>query len=276
LTTETIEIPATPADPEPQQTETKIPATEVVAEGAAPEPEVAAVQQVEVTEPEKPNYITREEWEKERAEVASKAASDALEQDRRRRQTENARKAKAEADQKDADQEAMDTLKAALGAKGVYEVPDDAALSAINRITAKKAERLASNTLDSMDAAWDWLTAPAYGKTDAELDDSAVAAAQRLGPKVQNFFNTIRPAIEAEARKGYIPESELSARVDAEISRRNAQKREGTEELKRPPEGAPASGGLTLAQYQAMTGAERTALPAEVKDRMARQAMGLA
>ena len=37
---------------------------------------------------------------------------------------------------KKADQEAMDTLKAALGAKGVYEVPDDAALSAINRITA--------------------------------------------------------------------------------------------------------------------------------------------
>src|SRR3990167_7953926 len=101
MTTETIETAPAPADQESQTAETEAQATEVVAEGAAPEPETVAVQQVEVTEPEKPNYITRDEWEKERAEVASKAASDALEQDRRRRQTENARKAKAEADERE-------------------------------------------------------------------------------------------------------------------------------------------------------------------------------
>ncbi len=238
MTTETIETAPAPADPEPQAVQTEIPATEVVAD-AAVEPEAAAVQQVEVTEPEKPNYITREEWEKERAEVAAKAAAEALELDRRRRQTENARKAKAEAEQREADQEAIDTLKAALGARGVYEVPDEAAISAINRITAKKAERLASNSLDVMEQAWDFLTAPAYGK-EVDLDESAEAAARRLGPKVQHLVNTIRPAIEAEARKGYIPESEIPARVEAEITRRNAQKREGTTELRRP-EGEPPS-----------------------------------
>lgn len=239
MTTETIETAPAPADPEPQTVQTETPATEVVAESAAVEPEAAAVPQVEVTEPEKPNYITREEWERERAEVAAKAAADALEQDRRRRQTENARRAKAEAEQREADQEAIDTLKAALGAKGVYEVPDEAAISAINRITAKKAERLASNSLDVMEQAWDFLTAPAYGK-EVDLDESAEAAARRLGPKVQHLVNTIRPAIEAEARKGYIPESEIPARVEAEITRRNAQKREGTTELRRP-EGEPPS-----------------------------------
>lgn len=259
MTTETIETAPAPADPEPQeQKETQIPMTEVITD-AAPEPEAAAVPQVEVTEPEKPNYITREEWEKERADVAAKAAAEALELDRRRRQTENARRAKAEAEQREADQEAIDTLKAALGAKGVYEVPDEAAISAINRITAKKAERLASNSLDVMEQAWDFLTAPAYGK-EVDLDESAEAAARRLGPKVQHLVNTIRPAIEAEARKGYIPESEIPARVEAEITRRNAQKREGTEELKRP-EGAPASNVMSWEAYQRLPDAEKLAMP---------------
>jgi hypothetical protein len=239
MVTEVIEAPVTEpvtTDPEPVEIQTQEPAP---AEPAAEPDDAAAVTQVEVTTPERPDYMTRADWEREKAEVASRAAADALESDRRRRQTENARKAKAEAEQHASDQEAVDTLKAALGAKGIYEVPDDAALAAINRIASKKAERMANASLDVVDEAWDYLTAPAYGKS-VDLADHFEEAAKRLGPKVQHLVATIRPAIEAKAREGYIAESELPKRFEAMQAAKNAKGREGQEELRRV-EGAPAS-----------------------------------
>ena len=191
-----------------------------------------------MTEPEKPDYITRADWEKERAEVAQRAAAEALESDRRRRQTENARRAKQEQDQRESDQEAIDVLKASLGAKGIYEVPDDAALNAVNRIASKKAERLAASALDTMDEGWDYLTGPAYGK-DVPFDDAFGQFANRFAPKLQHLVDQIRPAIEANARKGYIPESELPKRIEDAIAARAAKSREGKEELKRV-NGSPA------------------------------------
>jgi hypothetical protein len=93
--------------------------------------------------------------------------------------------------------------------------------------------------METVEAAFDYLTAPAYGKAE-EWSDDYTAAAGKLGPKLQNLVNTIRPQIEAKAREGYIAESDLPARVDAEIARRNAKAREGQEELKRVDGMAPS------------------------------------
>lgn len=240
MVTQVIETPAAPAstDPEPAEVQTEEPATEPVVEPAAEPGDAAAVTQVEVTPPTQPEYMTKADWEKEKAEVASRAASDALEADRRRRQTENARRAKQDQEQAASDQEAVDTLKAALGAKGIYEVPDDAALSAINRIASKKAERMANASLDVVTEAWDYLTAPAYGK-NVELADHFEAAAKMLGPKVQHLVDAIRPAIEAKAREGWIKEADLPKRYEAMDAARAAKGREGQTELQRV-EGAPS------------------------------------
>lgn len=230
------------SDPAPEPAQTETPPKTV--ESAAAEPTEAADLQVEVSEPAKPDYITRDEWEKERAEIAARAAAEALESDRRRRQTENARKAKQEQQEREEQQEALDILKASLGARGVFELPDESAVTAIDRIAKKKAERMASGALSTVDEAWDFITAPAYGKT-ADLDDSFEPAARMLAPKVQHLIDVIRPTIEANARKDYIHKDELPKYVKAEVERQTAQKREGEEPLRRP-EGQPSINTNTL------------------------------
>ena len=255
--TEPVEAPEAPVDPATPPAETEAPAPLEGVESAAPAEETAATDlQVEVTEPEKPDYMTRADWEREKADVAQRAATEALEADRRRRQTENARKARAEIEQRESDQEAVDTLKAALGAQGIYEVPDAAAMNAINRIASKKAERIATANLDTVEQALDFISAPAYGQT-VELDEAAEPAARRLAPKIQHLINTIRPQIEAEARKGYIAESDLPARVEAEIARRAAKGREGQTELARPSGQPAANDTSTVAERLDRIGTSR-------------------
>ena len=245
------------------QTETAETAVKTAVEERAAETkteDAAVVQQVEVVE-EKPDYMTRADWEREKAEVEKRAAADALEADRRRRQTENARKATAEKREAEERVEARDTVKAAFGAAGVYEIPDDAVYTAIDRVARKRADQLATSSHDTVEQAWDYLTAPAYGK-QVDLDAEAETAASRLGPKLQHLVNTIRPAIEAEARKGYIAESELPARVQAEIARINAKANEGKPELVRV-DGAPASTVMSWAAYNALSDQEKLAMPVE-------------
>lgn len=239
MVTEVTEAPEVDQAPVQTETETPVETPEVPAEGAAPEePEAAA--QIEVTEPTKPDYITREEWEKERREVAERAAAEALEADRRRRQTENARKAQAEQKRIERQARTIDTVKASFGARGIYEIPDEAVVTAIQRVAQDEAESLTTESLELVERAFDYLTAPAYGK-EADWDDALAPAAGKLQPKLQHLINTVRPAIEAAAREGYIHKDELPKHVEAEIARRNAKAREGQEDLKRTGP-APATG----------------------------------
>ena len=232
---EVAEAPA--SAPEVPVEETEVPATEPVVEDAAPDPEPAAELQVSV-EPEKPDYITRADWEREKAEVAAKAAADAIEQDRRRRQTENARKAAAEKREQEDREEARDAVKAAFGAEG-YQVPDETVYKAIDRVASKKAQSILASHADAIETVFDYIVAPITGQ-DVQIEDGMVPLGKQLAPKVQAFINQFVPQIEAKAREGYIPASELGKHVDAEIARRNAQKRQGTEELQRV-EGTPSS-----------------------------------
>lgn len=244
MVTETIpETTETQVDPEPQPTVTETPETpQAESESAAPETETAATTpQLEVVE-EKPTAKTDAEWEQERREIAARAAQDALEADRRRRQTEGARKAQQERRDAELRAETQDVVRATLSAKlGVDPslITDDAIDTAISRAARRQAESLTAGSLDSVEQAWDYLTAPAYGK-QIDLDPEFEAAASRLGPKLQHLVNTIRPQIEEQARKGYIHESELPKIKEAAIAAHNASLRDGTEDLKRP-EGA-ASG----------------------------------
>jgi hypothetical protein len=225
--------------------------TDPVTEPAADAPEAAAApQQVEVVEPEKPNYITREEWEKERADVAARAAADALETDRRKRQTENARKAKADQDRAERRQRAMDTVKAAFGARGVYEVPDEAVTTAISRVAQDEAEAQNASTLERFGEAMDWIGAPVTGEK-IDRPEGVDAMIDLIAPRLQNLFNTARPLIEQQAAEKAIAEfkaTELPKLLEADRAARNQQKRDGQEELTRV-EGTPASTNTGSIEY---------------------------
>lgn len=230
--------------PEPLQTETE--ASEVA--DAAPEVEAAAEpEQIQIAAPETPQYLTREEWEKEKAEVARQAAAEALEADRRRRQTENGRRSQQERREQDDRAELRDTVKAALGAQGIYEVPDETILTAVDRTVRKRSEQIAAQSLDRVDQAWEYLTAPVFN-AEVEYDQTFDEAARRLQPRIQELIDKIRPTIEAQARQGYIPESELQSRYDAMDAARQAKNREGKEELARV-EGTPAPANTNTLEY---------------------------
>jgi len=246
VVTETVIETPVLTDPEPQVIQTEEPVTEPVAEPAAEEPEAAAVPQVEVTET-KPDYLTREEWEKDKATVRQQAADEALENDRRRRQTENARKAQQEKRDAEMRAESIDVARATLGLTPEY-TSDEMIDKAITRAARKQAESLTAGSLDAVEQAWDYITAPAYGK-DVDLEDGAEAAARRLMPKVQHLIAQIRPAIEKAAREGYVLESELPKRYEDMDAARAAKGREGKEELARV-EGTPAPNSNSLEAWE--------------------------
>ena len=166
-------VETTPVDPEPQETQTEEPTTtEVVVEPAADAPEDAATQVV-VTEEPKPNYLTVEQWEKDKAEVAARAAADALETDRRRRQTEGARRALAEKREAEAIVEERDVVRATLASRlglDPQQMPDDVIDTAINRAARRRAEGLVAGETEKVDQAFEYITAKAYQK-DVDWDD---------------------------------------------------------------------------------------------------------
>lgn len=232
---ETTTLPV--SDPEPPVEETEsvdLPTEEDRGDAAAPSPdETAAAMQVDApVEETRPQYLTREEWEQEKAEVARRAAAEALEAERRRRQAENARKSAAAQREAEEQAEAVDLVRAAFGARGVYDIPDDAVITAIDRVARRRAQSLAAAQAEAVEAAFDYIVAPVTG-ADVELDESLVPIGQRLAPKVQALINQLVPQIEASARKDYIHKDEVPKLVEAEVARRAAQARRGTEELPR-------------------------------------------
>lgn len=233
-----VEVPADQAPPEAQ---TEAPATEPVVESAAAPPAEAAApepEQASVVEP-KPDYVTREELEAER----KRAAADAIEGERHRRQTENARKANAERRQAEDTQLVVNILKASYGAKGVYEHPDDAAVEALTMTARKMADAQVASYGDIVGPAWDWASAVIYGKEPSsinDLPDEVRPAAAAINARIQHLVNAMWEQIETTSRKGYVPESELPKIREAAVAAHNAAQNAGAEDLKRPPDGAPA------------------------------------
>jgi hypothetical protein len=250
MTTETLETVASPpeqADPEiVEQQETETPE----AESAAPEStEAAAPAQIEVTEAEKPDYVTRAELEERDRLVAERAAADALELDRRRRQTEGARKAQQQERAQQRLSRVVDTAKASLGAQGIFEDPGPAIINAIDREVEDRVTEVMRERSEPIDAAWEYITLPvARGRvlTDAEINaafselgDHEQEAVKRLQPRVQALINNMRPVIEAEARKGYVAEKDLPKKLEELQAARAAKSRNGETDIVRV-EGQPA------------------------------------
>ncbi len=240
MVSEVVEAPEKQADQAPPEQQTETPATEAVAEGAAETQPEAAVPQVEVTET-KPDYLTREEWEREKREVADRAAQEALEADRRRRQTENARKAQQEERLRQRIKQTVDTVRTALVSRNIDPdvATDESVVTAIDRVAQERAEALVKEQAELVGGAWDYLTAKAYGK-DVDWDDQYADVARILHPRPQNLVEALRPTFEAEARKGYVPESRIPEIEKAAVERHIAREREKQGELKRP-DGTPAA-----------------------------------
>ena len=254
MVAETIETTPQQADPEPQAVETEAPATEVVAEGAAPEPEAAAApEQVTITEPEK----TRADWEREKSEVARTAAAEALDLDHRRRQTEGARKVQREKREAEMKAESIDIARATLGLSPEYAT-DEIVDKAITRAARKQAEILIGDPIENADQALDWIAAPLFGKPSTPKEDLDETVQRFVGPlyqRIEAIVNKITPAIEArgveKARAEWEKEraAEVKAGVEATLAARAATGRAGEEELRRVDGTAPTTSN-TLASWE--------------------------
>ena len=260
MVTQTIETTETQVDPATQTTETETTETTevVVEEGAAPETGEAATPRVDIGAEKPPEYVTKAELEEMRAEVARTAAADALEKDRRARQTEGARKASAEKRDQEARAELKDTLAAAFVSRG-YAAPDDDSLaSAVQRSVGKARQHISDETLDAVDDAFTYWT-------DQNADRPDHPAVERVQKHLTAFAAQIRPLIEAEARKGFTADAEVADRVkkavEADRAARNAREREGQEDIKRV-DGSPANAAErgSLAWWSSL-GREGRALP---------------
>lgn len=235
-----VETPPEIADPAvPAEVETQVPPADPVVEDAAPPEEPAAAGELQVeAAPTPPSSLTREEIEALVESKAEKIRADEREAERRRRQTEGARRAAAEKRESEERADLRDQIRAAFIEEQGMAPPTEKIEASIDRFVRKRADQLTSSSLDTVDQAFDYIVAPIYGQSP-DLDDSFEPAARRLAPKVQAMINAMRPQIEAKAREGYIAESELPKRVEAEIARRAAKGREGQTELVRP-EGVPS------------------------------------
>lgn len=237
--TTTIEAPVETVQEAPQTVE-----TETLVESAAPESaEPAAAEELQVTAEAPPSQgLTREEVEALVESKAERIRADERESERRRRQTEGARRAASEKRDAELRSETIDVARATLASTlGVSPelISDDAIDKAITRAARKQAESLTSGSLDSVEQAFDYIVAPVHGQ-QAELEESFEPAARRLAPRIQAFVDAIRPQIEAKAREGYTANSELPKIREAAIAAHNAKGREGQTELVRQ-DGSPST-----------------------------------
>ena len=218
-------------------------AAETQTEDAAKAPQVEAVA-------EKP--LTQADLDRMFDERESKIREDERLREQRRRQTENARKANQEKRETEERQEAVDTVRATFAAQGIdpAAISDDLVTKAIDRLARKKADGLGITANERVGEVWDAITAQAYGKEPADLTPESLGLAEYLVPRVQNLVNQLRPMWEQKSREGWIAESDLPKRVDAEIARRNAKSREGQEELKRPGGAPPTADTNSLSAWE--------------------------
>ena len=229
MVSEVVEAPAEQTDQvlEPEVTE-DAPAPDEQAV-AAPEVQEAAVEEPAQIEPEERRY-TQAELDAQ----ARNAAQQAIEYDRRMRQSENARKAAdAQREQREA-VELRDTTEVILSkAERDGWTEEQRATALIERISSKRAGFDVERAQGEMQQALAWVTAPLRGDPRSYEEFGLSPTADAFARAIQPHLQQIMSAGQSAALEGYIPQSELPKLVDAEIARRNAKAREGKTELKR-------------------------------------------
>ena len=229
MVSEVVEAPSEQTDQvlEPEVTE-DAPAPDEQAV-AAPEVQEAAVEEPAQIEPEERRY-TQAELDAQ----ARNAAQQAIEYDRRMRQSENARKAAdAQREQREA-VELRDTTEVILSkAERDGWTEEQRATALIERISSKRAGFDVERAQGEMQQALAWVTAPLRGDPRSYEEFGLSPTADAFARAIQPHLQQIMSAGQSAALEGYIPQSELPKLVDAEIARRNAKAREGKTELKR-------------------------------------------
>lgn len=223
-----IETPVEATDQTPQEA----PPTEIVEEtpDAAEVPEEAAVEEPAQIESTEERRYTQEELN----QISRQSAQNAIEYDRRMRQSENARRAAdAQREQREAT-ELRDTTEVILSkAEREGWTEERRATALIERISNKRAGFDVERAQGEMQQALAWVTAPLRGDSRSYEEFGLSPTADAFARAIQPHLNQIMSAGQSAALEGYIPQSDLPKLVDAEIARRNAKNREGKTELKR-------------------------------------------
>ena len=249
--TEPVEVPADQEVVLPSQTEN----APVEGDVAAVEPdEAAALPEITLPEPEAEKPITRAEMlaeveriRAEEREQAQREAQDALEGDRKRRQSENARR-EANIKREQAEREEInDSLVATLGSKGYHDIEPELVNTVIDRAFSKKEGHVASRVLSGVDEALDFYS----GTVDqADLSPQAMEAARRIAPRLQAWINTTAETVSENAIQQGVPNltaeeivklanpAVLKQIVDSQIAARNAAGRAQQTPLNRPEQAA--------------------------------------
>lgn len=143
--------------------------------------------------------------------------------------------------------ELNESLQAVLVTKGYTEVSAEDVRSVGERFINKRYDQIQNRTVTEVTDALTWVKEAAMEQPHTKnLSPKAQRYASDLLDSFNAIYGVLKTRAEEGARSGYIPESELPAKVEAEIAKRNAKSREGQEELKRPAAQQPAGNTNSL------------------------------
>lgn len=216
----------------PDQTPQEAPPTEIVEEtpDAAEVPEEAAVEEPAQIESMEERRYTQAELD----QMSRQSAQNAIEYDRRMRQSDNARRAAdAQREQREA-AELRDTTEVILSkAEREGWTEEKRATALIERISNKRAGFDVERAQGEMQQALAWVTAPLRGDPRSYEEFGLSPTADAIARAIQPHLQQIMSAGQSAAREGYIPQSELPQIKKAWLEEERAKAREGKTELKR-------------------------------------------
>lgn len=243
MVTETVvETPVETPDQTPQEVQTEV---EEETPGAAETPqEEAAVEEPKQVDEE------RRYTQTELDQMARQAAENAIEYDRRMRQSENARKAAdAQREQKER-AELKETVEVALVRAGLSDVDDAVVETLISKVGAKRGAFDVERAQGEMQQALAWVTAPLRGDPRPYEEYGLTPVADAFARAIQPHLQQILSAGQSAALEGYVPQADVDRLVAAARAAGRAESREGKTELKRP-DGTPPTGGDPLTAWEA-------------------------
>lgn len=256
MVTETVIETPVETDQTPVEVQTEV--VEETPDAAETPQEEAAAEEPKQVEPAEERRYTQAELD----QIARQSAENAIEYDRRMRQSEGARRA-AEGQRAEREaQELRDTIEVTLGKAGFTDVAEDTLNALISRVNAKRGGFDVERAQGEMQQAMEWVTAPLRGDPRSYAEFGLSPTADAFARAIQPHLQQILSAGSAAAVEGYVPRSDLPKLLDAEIARRNAKAREGKTELKHV-EGTPSTTVMSWQAYEGLSDADKLAMPAE-------------
>lgn len=233
-------------------------------EAAAPQVEEGAAAESVAT----PEYVTREDLERIRAEEREQARRDAAEQLRRENQRRNALAAREKAQEQEARDRAHREARMALHEQGLTVEPETVTPAFDSYVKTYRSAYERAVESDATDgfvlAAADVLGVPV--PADLEPSERAYTYADGVKTYVKGLYDQAYARAKSDLAKDYIPKSELPAIQEGWLKKLRTDQKPSEDFA--GVEGAPAaaSGGLTADQYAAMSPVEQRRLQRERPD----------